>query len=151
MNPRIYPGGIALRALLGVVALSCFFMSTAALYAQAPVITNPGDLRTLSVNTAFRPGDLDPAWTSMAPMLRARAAFATAAANGKVYAIGGTILDNCVTVPTVEAYDPVGDFWITGLRDMPRPLRFRPSGATLDDTHLQRHAPRYSPGIRPHD
>ena len=133
MNPRIYPSGSARRALLGLVGLSCFFGWTAALYALAPVITNPGDLRNLSVNTAFRPGDPDPAWTSVAPMLRARAAFATAAANGRVYAIGGAILDNCVTVPTVEAYDPVGDFWITGLRDMPRPLRFRPSGATLDN------------------
>ena len=74
--------------------------------AQAPVITNPGDLRALSVNTAFRPGDPDPAWSVMAPMPTARAAFATAAANGRVYAIGGAILTDCVTVPTVEAYDP---------------------------------------------
>ena len=134
MDPRIYPGGSGPRPLLGLVALSCFFVSTAAVKAQAPVITNPGDLRTLSVNTAFRPGDPNPAWTSMAPMPTARAAFATAAANGRVYAIGGAVLDNCVTVPTVEAYDPVGDFWITGFAPMPPPLRFRPSGATLDNT-----------------
>ena len=134
MNPRLNPGGFALRALLGLAASSCVFALTAALYAQAPVITNPGDLRNLSVNTAFRPGDPDPAWTAMAPMPTARSAFATAAANGRVYAIGGEVLSRCVTVPTVEAYDPVGDFWITGLSDMPPPLRFRPSGATLDNT-----------------
>ncbi|MEO8044454.1 MAG: putative Ig domain-containing protein [Spartobacteria bacterium] len=66
-------------------------------------------------------------------MPTARAALATAAAGGKVYAIGGVILNDCVTVPTVEAYDPVGDVWITGLRDMPLPRRHRPAGATLDD------------------
>ena len=134
MNPRIYPGGSALRALLGLAVSSCLFVWTAALYAQAPVITNPGDLRTLSVNTAFRPGDPDPAWTSMAPMPTARAAFATAAAHGRVYAIGGAVLSCGVSVPTVEAYDPDRDFWITGLSDMPPPLRFRPSGATLDNS-----------------
>ncbi len=134
MNPRLNPGGFALRALLGLAASSCVFASTAALYAQAPVITNPGDLRTLSVNTAFRLGDPDPAWTSMAPMPTARAAFATAAANGRVYAIGGAVLSCGGSVATVEAYDPDGDFWITGLSDMPPPLRFRPSGATLDNT-----------------
>ena len=69
----------------------------------------------------------------MAPMPTARAGFATAAANGKVYAMGGAVLNNCVTVPTVEAYDPVGDFWITGLAPMPPPLRYRPAGATLDN------------------
>ena len=98
------------------------------------MITNPGDLRALSVNTAFRPGDPDPAWSVMAPMPTARAAFATAAANGRVYAIGGAVSADCVTVPTVEAYDPDGDFWITDLAPMPPPLRFRPSGATLDKT-----------------
>ncbi len=134
MNPRIYPSVRALRSLLGIALSSCAFVSTASLYAQAPVITNSGDLRNLSVNTAFRPGDPDPAWTAKAPMPTARSAFATAAANGRVYAIGGEVLSNCGTVPTVEAYDPVGDVWITGLSDMPPPLRFRPSGATLDNT-----------------
>ena len=69
----------------------------------------------------------------MAPMPTARAAFATAAANGKVYAIGGASLKDCVTVDTVEAYDPVGDVWITGFAPLPPPLRFRPSGGTLDN------------------
>ena len=134
MSPRIYCGRTAVRFWLGLAALSCVFAGIAAANAQAPVITNPGDLRTLSVNTAFRPGDPDPAWKVMAPMPTARAAFATAAANGKVYAIGGAVLDDCVTVPTVEAYDPDGDVWITDLAPMPPPLRYRPSGATLDNT-----------------
>jgi N-acetylneuraminic acid mutarotase len=109
------------------------FAGVAAAIAQAPVITNLGDVRTLSVNTAFNPGDPDPAWKSMAPMPTARVAFATAAVNGRVYAIGGAVLGDCVTVSTVEAYDPAGDYWITGLPDMPPPLRFRPAGAALGD------------------
>ena len=133
MSPGIYRGRIAARFCRGLAALSCVFVGIAAANAQAPVITNPGDLRTLSVNTAFRPGDPNPAWTVMAPMPTARAAFATAAASGKVYAIGGAILNNCVTVDTVEAYDPVGDVWITGFAPLPPPLRFRPSGGTLDN------------------
>ena len=51
----------------------------------------------------------------MAPMPTARAGFAAAAANGKIYAMGGAVLSDCSTVLTVEAYDPAGDFWITGL------------------------------------
>ena len=68
----------------------------------------------------------------MAPMPSARAGFATAAANGKVYAMGGAVLTDCTTVLTVEAYDPVGDVWITGLAPMLPPLRSRPAGGTLD-------------------
>ena len=98
MSPQMHSGRTAVRFCLGLAALSCVFAGIATLKAQAPVITNPGDLRTLTVNTAFRPGDPDPAWTVMAPMPTARAAFATAAANGKVYAIGGEVLNNCVTV-----------------------------------------------------
>ena len=133
MSPQMHSGRTAVRFCLGLAALSCVFAGIATVKAQAPVITNPGDLRTLTVNTAFRPGDPNPAWTVMAPMPTARAAFATAAANGKVYAIGGAILNNCVTVDTVEAYDPVGDVWITGFAPLPPPLRFRPSGGTLDN------------------
>ncbi len=162
MSPRIHRGRTAVRFCLGLAALGCVFARVAAADAQAPVITNPGDLRTLSVNTAFRPGDPDPAWTVMAPMPTARSGFATAAADGKVYAIGGAVLDNCVTVPTVEAYNPDGDFWITELTPVLHPLRYRPAGGTLDniiyvvggtatDIYLQRHGLRYSPGIRPRD
>ena len=162
MSPRIYRGRTAGRFCLGLAALGCVFAGVAAANAQAPVITNPGDLRTLSVNTAFRPGDPDPAWKVMAPMPTARAGFATAAANGKVYAMGGAVLNDCTTVLTVEAYDPVRDVWITELAPMPPPARYRPAGGTLDniiyvvggattDICLQRHGPRYSPGIRPRD
>lgn len=133
MSPRIYRGHTAMRFCLGLAALVCGFASIAASNAQAPVITNPGDLRSLSVNTAFRPSDPDPAWTIMAPMPTARSGFATAAVDGKVYAMGGAVLNTCVTVDTVEAYNPDGDFWITGLAPIPEPLRYRPAGATLDN------------------
>ena len=92
MSPRIHRDDTAVRFCLGIAALSCGLVGIATSNAQAPVITNPGDLRSLSVNTAFRTGDLDPSWTVMAPMPTARSGFATAAANGKVYAMGGAIL-----------------------------------------------------------
>src|SRR4026208_2622694 len=102
MSPPIYRDRIAVRLWLGLAALGCVFADIAASNAQGPpVITNPGDLRSLSVNTAFRPGDPDPAWTVMAPMPTARSGFATAAADGKVYAMGGAVLNTCVTVDTV--------------------------------------------------
>ena len=113
MSPPIHRDRTAVRFWLGLAALGCGFVGIAASNAQAPVITNPGDLRSLSVNTAFRPSDPNPAWTVMAPMPTARSGFATAAADGKVYAMGGAVLNTCVTVDTVEAYDPNGDFWIT--------------------------------------
>ena len=123
MSPRIYRGRTAGRFCLALAALGCVFAAVAASNAQAPpVITNPGDLRYLSINTAFRPGDPDPAWTIMAPMPTVRSGFATAAADGKVYAMGGAVLNTCVIVDTVEAYDPDGDFWITGLVPYPRPF-----------------------------
>ena len=129
-----------MRFWLGLAALGCGFVGIAASNAQdPPVITNPGDLRFLSVNTAFAPGAPNPVWRIMAPMPTARAAFATAAANGpagngQIYAIGGAVLNSCVLVPTVEAYDPSSDSWNKKpLAPMPPPLRFRPSGATLDN------------------
>ena len=122
MSPRKYRGRTAGRFCRGLAALGCVFANIAAANAQAPVITNPGDLRTLSVNTVFRAGDLDPAWKVIAPMPTARSGVATAAANGKVYAMGGGVLDDCTTVLTVEAYDPVRDVWITELAPMLPPL-----------------------------
>jgi len=133
MSPRIHRDRTAVRFWLGIAAMSCGLVGIATSNAQAPVITNPGDLRSLSVNTAFRTGDLDPSWTVMAPMPTARSGFATAAANGKVYAMGGAILDTCVTVDTVEAYDPGNDTWTINLTPIPEPRRYRPSGATLDN------------------
>ena len=132
MNPGKYRGCTAARFCLGLAALSCVFVGVAAANAQAPEVTNPGDVRTLTANTAFSPGDPDPAWADRAPMPTARAGFGAAAANGKVYAIGGAILNNCTTVATVEAYDPATDSWITNLPDMPLPLRYRPAAGTLD-------------------
>ena len=73
MSPQINRGSTAARFCLGLAALSCVFVGIAAANAQAPVITNPGDVRSLSVNTAFGPGDPDPAWNVMAPMPTARA------------------------------------------------------------------------------
>ena len=140
MSPRVYRGRTAVRFWLALATLGCEFAGIAASNGQAlepPVITNPGDLRYLSINTAFSPGDPDPAWTIRAPMPTVRSGFATAAADGKVYAMGGAVLNTCGIVDTVEAYQPPrdgddGDFWITNLRPIPPPLRYRPSGATLD-------------------
>jgi N-acetylneuraminic acid mutarotase len=118
---------------IGLAVLSCMFAGVAAVDAQAPVITNPGDLRMLSVNTVFRPLDPNPGWTPMAPMPTARAGFATAAAGGKIYTMGGATVHDCLTVSTVEAYNPEEDLWTTGLAKMPAPLRWRPSSSALDD------------------
>ena len=64
MSPRKYRGRAAGRFCLGLAAVGCVFADVAAANAQAPVITNPGDLRNLSVNTVFRPRDPDPGWKS---------------------------------------------------------------------------------------
>ena len=118
MSPRIYRDRTAVRFWLGLAALGCGFVGIAASNAEdrPPVITNPGDLRFLSANTSFAPGARNPVWRIKAPMPTARAAFATAAANGpagngQIYAIGGAVLNSCVLVPTVEAYDPSSDSW----------------------------------------
>jgi N-acetylneuraminic acid mutarotase len=135
MSPPIHRDRNAVRFWLGLAALGCGFVGIAAASAQAPpVITNPGDLRFISANTSFAPGAPNPTWRIKAPMPTARAAFATAAVNDKIYAIGGAILNDCVIVPTVEAYEPSSDSWNTReLAPMPPPLRFRPSGAALDN------------------
>ena len=124
MSPQIHRGRTAGRVCPGLLALGCAFAGIVAANAQQPpVITNPGDVRTLTVNTAFSPGDPDPAWTGMAPMPTARAGFAAAAANGKVYAMGGAVLNNCTTVPISR-----------GLR----------SGCGLLDNRIGSHAPSTS-------
>ena len=133
MNPPIYHGRSSLRLWLGLAALSCLFARTPIIKAQVPVITNPGDLHYLDVNTALDPLDPNPIWTTQAPMPTARAGFAIAATTDKIYVIGGAILDNCTTVPTVEAYDPNSGTWTLGtdLASLPPPARWRPSGGTL--------------------
>ena len=45
MSPPIHRDRIAVRFWLGLAALGCGFAGIAAANAQAPVITNPGDLR----------------------------------------------------------------------------------------------------------
>ena len=133
MNPQVHLIFAATKLWIGVIVAGSLCAGST-IDAQIPVITNPGDLRIVSVNTAFRPDDPGAGWTEVAPMATGRAGFATAAASGRIYAIGGAVVNDCLSVPTVEAYDPVGDFWLTGLADMPGPLRYRTSGATLDST-----------------
>ena len=133
MSPRIHPNR-TMRLWVGFVALSGLFIGIAVAHAQlAPVITDPGDLRVLSVNTTIDPFAQSPAWTPAAPMPTARAAFAIAAAGGKIYAIGGAVLNDCTISSKVEAYDPGTDSWITGT-DLPRPHRWRPAGGALGNT-----------------
>jgi N-acetylneuraminic acid mutarotase len=62
-----------------------------------------------------------------------RAGFAIAVANNRIYAIGGSIGDDCNITSIVEAYDPKRDLWTTQLANLPRPKRWRPSAGTLDD------------------
>ena len=133
MNPRSRIHRDARRrSWLQNLIVAGFLLQAVAAFAQAPVITNPGDLRVLSVNAALRPGDSTPAWLPAAPMPTSRAAFATAAADGRIYVIGGVVLDDCIPSNIVEAYNPAGDYWTTGLQPLPPPARFRPSGASLD-------------------
>lgn len=131
MNPQIFPRCPARGLRLGVALAGSFFLWIAPLQAQAPVITNPENLRELDVNIAISPLQADPEWLEMAPMPTARAGFATAAAGGKIYAIAGAIVDHCSPIATVEAYDPDTDLWTTGLAPLPPPLRFRPASGAL--------------------
>ncbi|MHC4461983.1 MAG: kelch repeat-containing protein [Planctomycetota bacterium] len=62
-------------------------------------------------------------WTEKAPMPTARLGLATAAANGKIYAIGGYAGANAPGLPTVEEYDPITDTW-TRKADMPTGRRW---------------------------
>ena len=132
MGSRLRLGRASVRLWLGLAALSCVFAGIAAIKAQTPpVITDPGDLRALSVNTAFDPLDPGLGWTSMAPMPTARTGFAIGAVGQKIYAIGGAVINDCAVVSQVEAYDPGADLWTTGLAPIPPPRRWRPVGGTL--------------------
>jgi hypothetical protein len=131
MNPQILLRRPAAGFRLGVVLAGFSFLLSAAARAQAPVITNPGNLRELDVNIAISPLEADPEWREMAPMPTVRAGFATAAAGGKIYAIAGAIVDHCSPIATLEAYDPNKDLWTRDLAPLPSPLRFRPSASTL--------------------
>lgn len=60
-------------------------------------------------------------WTTKALMPTPRAALSTSVVDGKIYAIGGTlILYNLVGLSTVEMYDPATDTWTTKA-NMPTP------------------------------
>jgi hypothetical protein len=131
MSSPIHRGHSGVRLSLGLATVGWFFVRVVTVNAQAPVITNPGDLHYLDVNTAFDPGDPNPAWKSMAPMPTARAGFAIAATSEKIYVIGGAVLNDCTTASTVEAYNPSLDLWDTGLAPLPPPSRWRPSGGAL--------------------
>src|SRR6202521_1808182 len=52
-------------------------------------------------------------WTQKAPLPTARSEVSVAAANGKIYVMGGGI--NRVAVPHVEEYDPATDKWAARL------------------------------------
>jgi N-acetylneuraminic acid mutarotase len=70
--------------------------------------------------------DLDapaPAWVQRAPLPNPRNHLGGAVLNGKVYAIGGQLLDNEATgnQADVHEYDPATDTWTTKA-SMPRPL-----------------------------
>jgi len=62
-----------------------------------------------TLSGSFSAGNL---WSSMAPMPTARSDFGAAAANGKIYAIGG-IDDNGGVLDTVDVYDPSSNSWST--------------------------------------
>ena len=71
---------------------------------------NPGFLSTVE--------EYDPAtntWTAKAPMPTRRESFGLAAANGKLYAIGGVTFSGSTiqAAASVEEYDPATDRWIT--------------------------------------
>src|SRR5690349_5517339 len=126
MRPPLYRRCTMVRSGVWTLALSCFFAGSAQINAQVPEITSPGDLNFVNVNTAFDPLGHKAHWKVKAPMPTARAGFAIAAANKQIYVMGGAVLNNCTTVATVEAYDPIKDIWVTDLAPIPAPLRWRP-------------------------
>jgi len=62
-------------------------------------------------------------WAAMPSMPTARQGLVTAAVNGKLYAIGGSIDGFGTAVGTVEEFDPVSQVW-TGRAPMPTPRQF---------------------------
>ncbi|MEO7167420.1 MAG: kelch repeat-containing protein [Chthoniobacterales bacterium] len=136
MNTPLHPGCNWMRLWFGLAVLSWSFVTAAVATAQIPVITNPADLRFLNVNEAFDPLDAIPTWTAKAPMPTARAGFAISAASDatseKIYVIGGQVVgsDECMTVQTVEAYNPATDNWTAHLAQ-PTAKRWRAAAGTL--------------------
>ena len=94
-----------------------------ALHTLNPRMKNTSFILTLFFCVTFAGGaaaQVGGTWQTLAPMPTARQELATAALNGKIYAIGG--YDNSGT-PTniVEVYDPATDTW-TSAHPIPRAL-----------------------------
>ena len=68
MNPQLFLRHPMPGLRLGVALGGFLLIWPVPLQAQAPVITNPGNLRAVDVNTVFRPLESDPEWLAMAPM-----------------------------------------------------------------------------------
>jgi Subtilase family/Peptidase inhibitor I9/Kelch motif/Galactose oxidase, central domain len=70
-----------------------------------------------TANRLLYMGFLNP-WTTLAPMPTARHSLALAAANSRLYAIGGTRSTTSGTsaLPTLEVYDPGTDSWLSRAR-----------------------------------
>lgn len=82
------------------------------IYAIGGVLDPPSYVVCTSVNEKFSPETNK--WTTKTGMLTARASFATAVVDGKIYCIGGTtgLKDGQVIVSGVnEVYDPATDSW----------------------------------------
>lgn len=73
------------------------------------------------------------AWQPCSSMPTARYGFASAAVGDLVYVAGGASGSMQQPIPeaALEAYDPAGDSWVTGLPPLPLP-RFHCAGAALD-------------------
>ncbi|HEB86589.1 MAG TPA: hypothetical protein ENI68_06195, partial [Gammaproteobacteria bacterium] len=69
-------------------------------------------------------------WTSLAPMITARAGATAMAANGKIYVAGGMAADGA-SLDSVEIYDPVADSWTPGTAMQTR--RDNPGSAVFND------------------
>jgi len=131
MSPSISRGWRLRSILFGIGLLYLLPPGTPQAEAQAPVLTDPGDVRVVSVNTGLRPLESNPVWSSAAPMPTERTGFAIGSLDGKIYAIGGATVHDCITVPVVEAYQADADRWITGLAPLPAPGRYRASAGAL--------------------
>src|SRR5688572_7197964 len=68
-------------------------------------------------------------WIGLAPLLEPRQEIAVAAANGRVFAIGG--IGDAVVLTSVEAYDPATDRW-NHVAPLPEPLHHS-AAVTVDD------------------
>ena len=84
------------------------------IYAIGGVIDPPSYVTCTGFNEKFDPESNQ--WTVKTAMLTARASFATAVVDGKIYCIGGTtgLKDGQIIVSGVnEVYDPATDSWKT--------------------------------------